>query len=138
MITGALCNSFKLELGQAIHKDEDDYFVALYLASANLDKHTTRYTPEGEHPSAGGYVARGRKLGGRRTLLDGATAILTFDSPVWRDSTIAAAGALIYNATREDRAVCVIEFDEEKRTVGAPFYLMIPPPTADLGLIRIS
>src|SRR6266536_609214 len=80
---------------------------------------------------------RGRRLPHRRqgahgfhTVRDRGVEILTFDSIGWGGATIGASGALIYNHTREDRAVAVIGFKREYSTVYGEWVLPMPPPTA--------
>src|SRR5262249_4788055 len=107
MITQAICNSYKTELFQGVHQPGDDYRMALYVASATLSKATTAYTSSGEVADGGGYTAGGQSLTGFSVALDGDIAVLDFDDAVWAAATITARGALLYNATRANKALAV-------------------------------
>ncbi len=137
MITAALCNSYKVELYQGLHKLGDDYRIALFTASARLGKGTTRY--DGSHESSGnGYEPGGQRLAGITARLDGDVAILDWsDDPIWERSSITARGALIYNASRDDRAVAVLDFGVERTSMDGPFELVFPDPIASGALIWI-
>lgn len=136
--TAALCNSFKLELlAMTPHRASDVYKVALYTdAAATLGKSTTAYSTLGE-VSGLGYVAGGIPLVGFSVTLDIDTAILDWTTdPVWPTATITADTALIYNATREDKAVGVIRLPSASST-NAPWTLELPLPAAHAGLVRL-
>lgn len=138
-ILPALCNSFKQEiLAMTPHTPTDVYKIALYSASANLSKSTTVYTSEGE-VVAPGYTAGGQALSGFNTLLDGDVAILDWSSnPVWPASSIAASGALIYNATRGNKAVAVLAFAGLVTSTNDDFTVTLPTPDNDEAIIRIQ
>lgn len=135
-----LCSSFKLELLQAVHNFLSDVFwVALYTSVATLDATTTAYVTAGE-VSGTGYTAGGMTLTGAQILLDPAsrTAYATFADAIWNDSVITARGALIYNQTKQQRAVAVIDFGVDRTSNHGPFHVQFPPPGPSTALIRIS
>jgi hypothetical protein len=144
-ITQALCNSFKRDLlAMAPHRPEDAYKIALYTSRASLNEATQRYSAVDEVPESGDYVAGGQALKGFTVSLDGATATLDWTmDPLWRQATIAAAGALIYNSSRENRALAVLGFvDEAGRPIvvtstNGTFAVELPAPRAETALIRI-
>jgi len=112
-ITAAICNSFKKELldGSGTHLAADVYKIALYTSDATLNKNTTAYSATNEVGNSGTYAAGGQSLSGFTVVLDGDTAILDWTSnPQWTSATIAAAGALIYNSSRSNKAVAVLDF----------------------------
>ena len=108
MIAHAVADSFFLEVLRAIHAPQDTYRIALYTEAALLSYETTAYTRKGEVRGPG-YVAGGLALPRTEAFEDGA-AVLRFAEAVWPDSTITAHGALIYNATKQNRAVAVLDF----------------------------
>ncbi len=137
MITAALCNSYKVELYQGIHRLGDDYRIALFTATARLGKGTTRYDGANE-ASGDGYEAGGQGLAGISAALDGDVAILDWSvDPIWEPSSITARGALIYNATRDNRAVAVLDFGSEKTSMDGPFEVIFPDPTGMGALIWV-
>lgn len=137
MILHGLCDSYQEELLQGIHRADDVYRMALYTEEADLDHGTTRYTRRAETRGPG-YTAGGIVLTGFRTGRDGRTAYITFDDPQWPVGSIAARGALIYNATQENRAVAVFDFGETVSSTRALFLVRLPDPTSREALIRIG
>ena len=145
-ISQAFCNSFKRELlAMSPHRPEDVYKIALYTPRAALNEATQCYSAVDEVAESGEYVAGGQVLQGFTVGLDGRTAMLDWTTdPQWRKSTIAAAGALIYNASRENRALAVLSFldDAGRPTVitstNGTFAVELPAPRAATALIRIA
>ena len=137
-IASAICNTFKADVLNAVHLPSDVYKIALYTSSADLGAHTETYTMAGE-VSGEGYSSGGAVLTGRRLVVDGGVAIIDWsDDPTWRESTIKASGALIYNATRGNRAIAVCDFGSEITSTAGPFTVELPEPTAKTGLVRIG
>lgn len=136
--TQALCNSFKLEILDGVHLAADTYKIALYTSSATLSKSTTVYTTTGEVAAGGGYTAGGQNLSGRSAALDGDTAVLDFADAQWAASTITARSALIYNSTRSNKAVAVLDFGSDIVSTNGNFNVVFPAATAAAGLIRIA
>lgn len=137
MITQACCRSFLSEVLRGVHQESDVYKIALYKAAASLSKNTTAYTETNE-VEGDGYVAGGRALTGYAVALDGDVAVLDFDNPTWPASTIAARGALIYNASKANRAVAVLNFGETVVSTNGLFTVHLPNPTAETALIALS
>jgi hypothetical protein len=134
--TASICNSFKQELlAMTPHTPTDVYKIALYTDAATLNKSTTAYTAAGEITGTG-YTAGGMNMAGMTVTLDGDTAILDWTTdPVWAAATITADTALIYNSTRANRAVAILEFGSASST-NAAFTVQLPAPAAATGLIR--
>ncbi|HUW57620.1 MAG TPA: hypothetical protein VMZ92_13355 [Planctomycetota bacterium] len=136
MIIQALVNSFKLEMLQGVHQPGDIYRMALYTADADLGEDTTTYTTRGE-VFGPGYQAGGVALKDFRALLDGRTALLDWADPVWPNATLAARGALIYNFSKGNRAVVVIDFGQVFVSTNGSFTMTLPEPTAQTALIQV-
>jgi len=140
MIQGTVvCSSFKQELLAARHNFlTDQFFLALYAATAPLDSNTASYVTDGEIAGVG-YVAGGQLLLNAQVLLDPASrvAYATFDNPTWNDSVITARGALIYNQTSQQRAVAVLDFGTDRTSNHGPFEVQFPPAGPSTALIRI-
>lgn len=138
-ITAAICNSFKRELlAMSPHTAADTYKIALFPSTATLSKATTAYSATGEVTGTG-YTAGGQTLVGFGATLDGDTAVLDWTTdPVWTGATITARGALIYNATRGNAAVAVLDFGSDIASTNAPFTVTLPAATAAAGLVRIA
>jgi hypothetical protein len=132
-----LCSSFKQESWLAIHDlDTDTLKMALYTSAASLGADTTAYTLTGE-TSGTGYTAGGEILTNVQVLLSGTTAYVTFDNPAWPGSSFVTRGALIYNSTKADRAIAVLDFGADK-TAGPNFTVQLPAASATTALIRFA
>jgi hypothetical protein len=136
-ILQGMCSSFKQESWLGIHDlDTDTLKMALYTANANLSQATTVYTAADEVVGAG-YTAGGEVLTGAQVLLSGTTAYLTFNNPVWSGASFVCRGALIYNASKADRAIAVIDFGADK-TASGTFTVQLPAATAAAALLRFA
>jgi len=140
MITAAICNSFKLEClptVAGVHLSGDTYKLALYTSAAALSRATTAYTTADEVVGAG-YVAGGATLSGLATALDGDTALLDFADPTWPASTITARGALIYNSSKSNKAVAVLDFGQDVVSSNGLFRVALPAPAAATAPVRMT
>ena len=137
-ITQAMCSSFKQELLGGTHDlDTDVMKIALYTSSATLDATTTTYSTTNE-VSGVGYTAGGETLSGATISLSGTTAFVDFSDVVWTSATITARGALIYNSSKADRAVAVLDFGADKTSTAGDFTVIMPAATASDAVIRIA
>lgn len=135
-ITQAMCSSFKLESWQGIHDlDTDVIKLALYTSAASLGESTTAYSPTNE-ASGGTYVAGGAVLTGVVLTLSGSTAIVDFNDVTWTGN-ITARGALIYNSSKANRAIAVLDFGSDKASTGT-FTIQMPPDSATSALLRFA
>jgi hypothetical protein len=138
-ITAAICNSFKQELlSMTPHTAADVYKIALFTSAATLSKATTAYAVTNE-VSGTGYTAGGQTLVGFAVTLDTDTAILDWTTdPVWATATFTARGALIYNSSRSNKAVAVLDFGADITATAAAFTITLPAAVAATGLVRIA
>jgi hypothetical protein len=140
-ITSTLCTSFKQELGMALHNFTagvgHTFKMALYTGAATLDASTTAYSATNEVAGTG-YVAGGNALSNVTPVTYGTTAVYDFNDVTWLNSTITARGALIYNSTNGNRAVCTLDFGEDKISIGSTFSVVFPTPDAVNAVIRIT
>ena len=141
MITAAICNSFKKDIldGSGTHLASDVYKIALYLSAATLSKATTAYGAAGEVPNGNGYITGGVALSGLVVVLDGDVAIMDWTTkPTWNPATITARGALIYNASKSDKAVAVLDFGGDIVSTNGEFKVTLPAPAAATAVVRIA
>jgi hypothetical protein len=132
-----LCSSFKQESWLAIHDlDTDVLKMALYTSAASLGADTTVYTTT-EEVVGTGYTAGGVVLTNVQVLLSGTTAYCTFDNPAWPGSSFVTRGALIYNTSKADRAIAVLDFGSDK-IAGPNFTVQMPAATATTALLRFA
>lgn len=136
-ITAVVPNSFKLDQANGVHQPGDDYKIALFTSAATLNKATTAYAAPNEAAGTG-YTAGGKSLTGRAASLDGDTAIIDFSDPVWANSSITARGCLIYNATRSNKAVVILDFGADVTSSNADFTVQFPLPAAATAMLRLA
>lgn len=128
--------SFKAECWQAIHNlTTDTLKIALYTGNAVLDASTTAYSTTNEITGAG-YTAGGATITGATLGTSGYTAFFSFNNPSW-SGALTARYALIYNASKANRSVAVLDFGADK-TSTTTFTITLPANTATTALIRSS
>ena len=132
-IVQTLTTSFKGQLPLAVHDFTTDTMkLALYLSTANLDADTTVYTATGESTGAG-YTAGG--MTNATVLTYGTTVYIDFDDAAWA-GVLTARGGLIYNYSKANKSVAVINFGADKTSVNT-FTVQMPANTYTSALIRI-
>ena len=137
MITHGIALEAKKALITGVHQPGDDYRIALYSASAKIGPTTKAYTTEGEVKGMG-YTAGGVTLKGHRTGIIGKNAFITFDDIVIKSATFAAAGAMVYNASKGNAALIVLSIGSEKHVYNSTFELKFPKPTETTALILLA
>lgn len=137
-ISQSMCASFKSEVLGGIHDlDTDTIKIALYTSSATLGSGTTAYSAANE-VSGTGYTAGGNTLTSPVISLDGTTAIVDFADSTWATATITARGALIYNASKSNRAIAVLDFGEDKTSTSGNFTVQFPAAAASTAIVRLA
>jgi hypothetical protein len=136
-----MCTSFKAEVAQALHNfttgTGNVFKLALYTASANLGPETTVYTTSGES-SGTNYSAGGIALTNITPTTSGTTGYWSFEDATFSNVTLTCAGALIYNSTNGNRAVCVLNFGSTVTKTGQNLTITFPPMGATESVLRIS
>jgi len=129
--------SFKEELYEGIHNLlTDEIRIALYTAQADLNAATTAYSSTNEITGTG-YTATGKVMTGVTVQSSGTTAYVSFANVVWNPAVFTARCALIYNATKANRSIAVLDFGSDK-TASNTFTITMPANTANAALIRSS
>jgi hypothetical protein len=130
-----MTTSFKVELPQAVHNLLTDTIkIALYTSGATLDADTTVYSASNE-VVATGYTAGGNTLLGATILSTNGIAFIDFDNAEWI-AALTARGALIYNASKSNKSVAVLDFGADK-TSATVFTVQMPANTSTSALLRI-
>lgn len=139
-ITQAMCTSFKVDiLGGVQDLDTDTIKMALYTSSATLDASTTAYTTSNEVSSSGtNYTAGGNTLTSPVITSSGTTAFADFADTTWSNASFTARGALIYNASKSNKAIAVLDFGADKTATAGDFVVQMPTADASNALIRIA
>ena len=135
-----MCTSFKAEVAQGLHNftrtTGNVFKLALYVATADLSASTTVYTASGE-ASGTNYTAGGITLTNITPLSSGTTGYWSFDDITFSSVTLSCAGALIYNSTNSNRAVCVLNFGNTIVKSGQNLVITFPTSSATDSVLRI-
>ena len=148
-ITQAMCTSFKTELLTGTHNfatNGNAFKLALYAegsggkssTTATLGATTTAYTTTGEVAISGSYTSGGGTLTKVAPTSSGTTAFTDFSDLSFTTATITAMGALIYNSTNSNKAVCVLDFTSNKTSTSGTFTIQFPTADASNAIIRIA
>lgn len=136
-IRQGLTTSFKEQILKGVHNLEtDSLYIALYTALASLDETTTIYTTVNEITGTG-YVAGGELLHNVTVKSLGGIAYVSFNNPIWSPASFTARGALIYNSTKGNKSIAVLDFGSDK-TMSPAFVITLPPDEASSAVIRIT
>jgi hypothetical protein len=128
--------SFKAEVYQAVHNLLTDTLkIALYTGNADLNADTTVYASTNEVVAAG-YTAGGNTLTGVTLNTADSVVYVNFANTSWT-SALTARCALIYNVTRGNKSIAVLDFGSDK-TSTATFTITMPANTSTTALIRSS
>ena len=135
-LSQTLTTSFKQQLLQGVHDfDTDTFKVALYTAVADLNDTTTAYNVA----TAGQVSGTGYTAGGAATAtsvsVTGTVAFVNFGNVSWT-AALTARGALIYNSSKSDKAVAILDFGADKTSV-TTFTVTMPANTSTTALIRL-
>lgn len=148
-ITQAMCTSFKQELMVATHNfttsTGNTFKIALFRATASIvgtyGAASTNYsniTTNSDEASGTGYTAGGNTLTNVTPTTSGTTAYTDFADTTWTTATITASGAMIYNSSASNKAVCVLSFGGDKTSTAGDFTIVFPTPDATNAIIRIA
>jgi hypothetical protein len=137
MIVQGQTTSFKAELYQGVHNLLTDALkIALYTALADLNENTTVYSATNEIVGTG-YTAGGNTLTGVTIGTSGSIAYVNFNNVVWNPASFTTRCALIYNSSKSNKSIAVLDFGSDK-TATNTFTITMPANTANSALIRTA
>jgi hypothetical protein len=140
-ISQAVCTSFKQEIlveGHNFTNGADTFKIALYSSSATLSASTTAYSSTNEVSDSGTYSAGGGSLTSATPTTSGTTAICDFTDISFTSATITARGALVYNSTNSNKAVCVLDFGGDKTSTSGTFTIQFPAADSSNAILRLA
>jgi hypothetical protein len=138
MIVQTQTTSFKAELYEGIHDLIDDTIkIALFNANADLLASTTAYSTNQEVTGTG-YTAGGNTLTGATVRSSGTTAYVSFDNTSWSSASFTSRGALIYNSSKANRSVAVLNFGSDKIVANGTLTIEFPTNDVTSAIIRSS
>jgi hypothetical protein len=143
-ISQTACTSFKQELAQGVHNfgptSPDVFKLALYTGLANLNANTTVYVTA-DQVVGPGYSAGGNTLViSQAPIVDATTGVAywSFANTTWPASSFTARGALIYNSSKGNKAVAVLDFGADKTSRNSTFTVQFPVVAANTAILRIK
>jgi hypothetical protein len=143
-IAQAMCTAFKQELMLGTHNfatNGNAFKLALYAEGGGGKSSTTATlgaTTTGEIANSGSYTSGGGTLTKVAPTTSGTTAFTDFADLSFTTATITAMGALIYNSTNSNKAVCVLDFTSNKTSTSGTFTIQFPTADASNAIIRIA
>jgi len=113
--------------------------IALYTSSASLGATSSAYSATNE-VSGTGYTAGGVALSSQAVAYDTSNNVAYFDAadPSWTSATITARGALIYNNSKSNAAIAVLDFGADYSSSNGTFQVQFPSAAYNTALVRIS
>jgi|TARA_R100001443_G_scaffold709_1_gene2847 hypothetical protein len=141
-ITQVLTDTFKQDCLDGAHNlgtSGDTLKIALYTSSASLGATTSAYTTSNE-VSGTGYTAGGATLSSQAVSYDSSNNVAFFDAadPSFTSATITARGALIYNNSKSNASIAVLDFGSDFSSSNGTFQVQFPSAAHNTALIRIS
>jgi hypothetical protein len=141
-ITQAVANSFKGELLTGTHNFTNGtgnvFKLALYTSAATLNSATTVYANTDEVANSGQYATGGGVLTNVSPVVSSGVAFIDFSDLSFTGVTLTARGALIYNTSATNKAVCVLDFGSDKTATSGTFTIQFPADTSAAAILRIS
>ena len=143
-ITTSICNSFLRELlleGHNISSDTLKLALIKENESGTYNDTTVSYdtvVSNSDEASGTNYSAGGQNLDGATIALTNDTAHVSFTDEVFSNVTCSAIGALIYNSSASNKAVCTISFGGTVSAVAGDLTIDFPAAGESTSIIRIS
>jgi|TARA_E500000075_G_C6784899_1_gene218754 hypothetical protein len=143
-ITSAICTSFKVELLKGVHNftatTGDTFKIALYDSDATLGASTTAFSTSEEITNTSGtaYTSGGATLTSVTPVASSTTAVCDFADVSYTSASFTANGALIYNSSDSNAAVCAIAFGSDKTATNGTFTIQFPTADATNAIIRLA
>ena len=143
-ITSAICTSFKVELLKGVHNftatTGNTFKIALYDSDATLGASTTAFSTSEEITNTSGtaYTSGGATLTSVTPVASSTTAVCDFADVSYTSASFTANGALIYNSSASNAAVCAIAFGSDKTATNGTFTIQFPTADATNAIIRLA
>ena len=143
-ITTDICTSVKVELLKGVHNctatTGNTFKIALYDSDATLGASTTAFSTSEAITNTSGtaYTSGGATLTSVTPVASSTTAICDFSDVSYSSASFTANGALIYNSSASNVAVCAIAFGSDKTATNGTFTIQFPTADATNAIIRLA
>jgi hypothetical protein len=138
-IQQGLTNSFKQDMLQAGQNVvTDTLYMSLYTAFSSIGATTPAYTTDNEVVGTG-YTAGGKQVTGATLSTDVQTGVVyvSFSNVSWPGASFIARGALIYNVSKSNKSVLVLDFGSDKSFNSVNNTVTMPVNSSTTALIRL-
>jgi len=138
-----MATSFKAELLSGTHviasSGGDVFKMALYTNAATMDSTTTTYSSTNEVSSVStNYTTGGVTLTNVDPTTGGTAGFTQFGNVTFTAVSLTTRGALIYNTSKANRVVCVLDFGADKTATAGDFVITMPANTSTTALLRLT
>ena len=141
-ISTAMCTSFKQEILVGTHNftatSGNTFKLALFTSSATIGASTTAFDASDNEVTGTNYTSGGANLTSVTPTTSGTTALGDFADLTFSNATVTANGALIYNSSASNKAVCSLAFGGDKTSTAGDFTIQFPTADASNAIIRIA
>ena len=141
-ISTAMCTSFKQEILVGTHNftatSGNTFKLALFTSSATIGASTTAFDASDNEVTGTNYTSGGANLTSVTPTTSGTTALGDFADLTFSNATVTARGALIYNSSASNKAVCGLDFGGDKTSTAGDFTIQFPTADASNAIIRIA
>lgn len=121
-------SSFVSELINGVHDlDTDEIKMALYTSISGVDSSITAYTTSNEVVGTG-YTAGGMTMvvASGYPQSDGVGQSIRFEDVAWDSASFTTRCGLIYNASKANRSIMVLDFGGDRIAASATFAVRFP------------
>ncbi len=127
----------KIDALAAMHPPGNTYKMALYTSASTMTAATTTYSTTNEVVGTG-YTAGGITLTGYTAGSSGTTAWITWNNVSIPNATITARGAAIYDTTKSNRIVALIDFGADITSTNDTWSYTFPTANASSAIVRLA
>jgi hypothetical protein len=125
-ITSGVPDSAKVQFLTGTHIAADVYKIALFLDTATLGPTVTTAYAATNETSGAGYTAGGKILTNFTSGTASSKGYISFDDPQWTGASFTARGALIYNSSKTNAAIAIIDFGQNYTATNGTFTVDLP------------
>ena len=138
-ISSGIAVKFKEDSLKGLHDfTSAEFKIALYTSVASLSNGTSVYITSGQVANGNGYATGGKVVTVTSVTVDGTVGIVNFNNVSWTSATFTARGWLIYNATKSNKTVAVIDFGADKTATNGTFTVQMPSSGASTSIVRLA